>query len=92
MPPLKRTRHFDVDARIRHPEADHSDWVERVLRAPEETAPDPTSPRRTRHWGYIEEAAKYMRVVTEPGGAVLTAFFDRNYTRQRQREGRGEEA
>ncbi len=35
---------------------------------------------RIRHWGYIAEMEKYLRVVTEPDGeTVQNAFFDRRF-------------
>lgn len=54
-------------------------WCERVLALPsrKETQPD----GRIRHWGYVEELGKYLRVVTLPDGeTVLNAFPDRGFT------------
>jgi hypothetical protein len=35
---------------------------------------------RIRHWGYVPEMGRYLRVVTEPDGkTVHNAFFDRRF-------------
>lgn len=40
---------------------------------------------RIRRWGYIAEAEKYLRVITEADGeTVHNAFFDRGYRPQEQ--------
>ncbi len=39
--------------------------------------------KTTSYWAFIPEAAKYLRVVTEPDGeAVHKAFFDRGFRLQ----------
>ena len=50
---------------------------------PIETAKQPNG--RLRHWVYIEEFRKYLRVVTlEDGETVHNAFFDRGYKRKQK--------
>lgn len=35
---------------------------------------------RTRHWAFISEAGKYLRVVVEPDGVMVhNAFFDQGF-------------
>jgi hypothetical protein len=84
---MKTTRHFERYVRLAHEEANRTDWIEQVLAQPDEV--DIQSDGRIRHWGYIQEAGRYIRVVTlSDGETVQTAFFDRNYSLRRRREGR----
>jgi len=54
------------------------EWIERVLDNPIRT--EVQSNGRIRYWGFIAEANKYLRVVTEPDGeTVHNAFFDRRF-------------
>lgn len=59
------------------------EWCERVLSDPEFTETQKNG--RIRHWGYVEEIGKYLRVVTlEDGETVHNAMPDRNFTRRRR--------
>ena len=64
------------------------DWCDRVITNPVkiETQPD----GRIRHWGIIAEADnRVLRVVTlDDGETIHNAFFDRNFRKQLEREGR----
>jgi len=64
------------------------DWFDRVITNPikVETQPD----GRIRHWGIIAEADnRVLRVVTlDDGETIHNAFFDRNFRKQLEREGR----
>lgn len=61
-----------------------AEWIERVLSAP--VYQEIQDNGRIRCWGYVSEAGKYLRVVTEPDGeTVHNAFFDRGF---RHRENR----
>jgi hypothetical protein len=52
------------------------EWIDHVLPIRTEAQPN----GRIRHWGYIAEMEKYLRVVTEPDGeTVQNAFFDRRF-------------
>jgi hypothetical protein len=85
--PLPRSAHLRWKiANGEHAEAANDDWVRHVLQHPSTEEPDDVE-GRTRRWGYIRSARKYMRVVTEPDGEIVTAFFDRGYTRQRGKRG-----
>jgi hypothetical protein len=54
------------------------EWIDHVLNDPIRTEVQPNG--RIRHWGYIAEMEKYLRVVTEPDGeTVHNAFFDRRF-------------
>jgi hypothetical protein len=53
-------------------------WCERVLSEPLRTTAQDDG--RIRHWGYVGEAGKYLRVVTlDDGVTVHNAFFDRDF-------------
>ena len=54
------------------------EWIEKVYEFPEyqKTQTD----GRTRKWGYIKEADKYLRIVVlEDGKTIHNAFFDRDF-------------
>ena len=54
------------------------EWCEQAVQRPayKETQPD----GRIRHWIYVEELAKYLRVITLADGETLhNAFPDRNF-------------
>lgn len=54
-------------------------WCESVVRNPERV--EYQQDGRIRHWAYIEELGKYLRVVTfEDGETIHNAFPDRNFT------------
>jgi hypothetical protein len=56
------------------------EWLGRALTNPIETVKQPNG--RLRHWVFIEEYGKYLRVVTlEDGETIHNAFFDRGYER-----------
>ncbi len=55
------------------------EWCEKAIREPaqRETQLD----GRIRHWLYVEELGKYLRVITlEDGETLHNAFPDRNFT------------
>ncbi len=59
------------------------EWLDHVLNAPVEVQRQENG--FFRYWGYIEEAGRYLRVVTlEDGKTIETAHFDRNYTKRRR--------
>jgi hypothetical protein len=54
------------------------EWCEQAVRHPvaKETQPD----GRIRHWIFVNELGKYLRVITLPDGETLhNAFPDRDY-------------
>jgi hypothetical protein len=52
--------------------------IESVLRAPLRTEVQPNG--RIRHWAFVPELARYLRVVTEADGeTVHNAFLDRGF-------------
>lgn len=54
------------------------EWCERTVKNPERTEVQPDG--RIRHWRFIPEYGKYLRVVTLEDGATLhNAFPDRNF-------------
>jgi len=58
-------------------------WLEEAIAHPLEVVTQPNG--RLRHWTFIEEFQKYLRVITlEDGETVHNAFFDRGYKRRKQ--------
>ena len=54
------------------------EWIIEVLNNPIRIEIQPNG--RIRYWGYISEANKYLRVITEPDGETLhNVFFDRRF-------------
>jgi hypothetical protein len=54
------------------------EWIERVLRSP--VATEIQSDGRVRRWAWIEETAKFLRVITlADGETVHNAFFDKDF-------------
>lgn len=82
---MKTTRYFEEDILgEKRPDLER-EWCERVLRNPEHT--EVQSDCRIRHWAFIPELGRYLRVVTlEDGETVHNAMPDRNFTRKRRRE------
>lgn len=77
---MKVTDYFTNSVLPRRPYL-QQEWIEFVLSQPlrEEVQDN----GRIRRWGYIAEANKHLRVITEADGeTVHNAFFDRGYRRQ----------
>jgi hypothetical protein len=78
---MKWTRRFELKMLFR-PEVEW-EWCSRVINSPVEVIQQGDSTFRM--WGYIEEAGKYLRVITlEDRETVENAFLDRSYTRRRR--------
>jgi hypothetical protein len=78
---LKTTRDFEEQVLRKRPYIQR-EWCERALRQPlrRETQPD----GRVRHWIFVAEMGKHLRVVTlEDGETVHNAFPDRGFEEQR---------
>jgi hypothetical protein len=74
---MKTTTYFRSSVMARRPYR-RMEWIERVVTNPICTEVQPNG--RVRHWGYIAEMKKYLRVVVEPDGeTVHNAFFDRRF-------------
>jgi len=76
-PPLPQTRYFTEQVLRKRPYIRLA-WCERAVRDPvhKEAQPD----GRVRHWTFVPELGKYLRVVTlEDGRTLLNAFPDRNH-------------
>ena len=59
------------------------EWYESAVRSPDYKTIQPD--RRLRYYKYIEEAGKFIRVITlKDGTTIHNAFFDRNFNPQRQ--------
>ena len=82
---MRTTRYFDTSVMARRPHL-KTEWIERVLENPLRTQVQTNG--RVRRWGFIAEAGKYLRVVTEPDGeTVHNAFFDRRFRPYQEPEG-----
>ena len=74
---MRTTNYFITSVIIRRPYL-KKEWIEYVLNNPIRVEIQPNN--RIRHWAFISEAQKYLRVVTEPDGqTVHNAFFDRSF-------------
>jgi len=74
---MKTTKYFETSVMMRRPYL-RPEWIELVLSNPIQTQVQANG--RVRRWGFITEAGKYLRVVTEPDGeTVRNAFFDRRF-------------
>ena len=76
---VRTTEYFERKIRDR---GIQQSWCEQVVESPVATEVQPDG--RVRYWGYVEEAQHYIRVVTEPDGALLNSFFDRTFERRRK--------
>jgi hypothetical protein len=78
---MKWTRRGALEMLLR-PEVQR-EWCLRVLRSPVEVVEQGDGGFKM--WGYIEEAGKYLRVITlEDRETIVNAFLDRSYTRRRR--------
>ena len=74
---MKTTSYFVGSVMVRRPYLQAA-WIKFVLRHPIRTETQENG--RIRHWAYIPELGKYLRVVTEPDGeTVHNAFPDRGF-------------
>jgi hypothetical protein len=74
---VKTTEYFCASVLIRRPYL-QMQWIVQVLSDPLRVEVQDNG--RIRRWGFIPEAGKYLRVVTEPDGeTVHNAFFDRRF-------------
>ena len=74
---MKTTEYFNSSVLSRRPYL-KDEWIEFVLNNP--LRKEVQSNGRIRHWAFIEEISKYLRVVTESDGeTVHNAFPDRGF-------------
>jgi hypothetical protein len=74
---MKTTGYFQTSVLVRRPYLQMK-WIEQVLSDP--LGVEIQDNGRVRRWGFIPEAGKYLRVVTEADGeTVHNAFFDRRF-------------
>jgi hypothetical protein len=74
---MRTTDYFKTSVQARRPYL-KAEWIEFVLKNPVRIEAQPNG--RIRHWAFIAELGKYLRVVTEPDGeTVHNAFFDRRF-------------
>jgi hypothetical protein len=74
---MKTTGYFRDSVLIRRPYL-KTDWIQAVLDNPVRTEVQPNG--RIRHWAYVEDLGKYLRVVVETDGeTVHNAFADRGF-------------
>jgi hypothetical protein len=74
---MKTTNYFTVSVMARRPDL-KPEWIEFVLRNPILTELQANG--RIRHWAFVPELGRYLRVVTEPDGeTVHNAFPDRGF-------------
>ena len=74
---MKTTRYFEEQVLRKRPYLERH-WCEEALKSPlrREIQPD----ERIRHWIYVEQEGRYLRVITlADGETVHNAFFDRRF-------------
>jgi len=71
------TNYFKTNVMIRRPYL-KNEWIEYTVKNP--VSVEIQENGRIRHWAFITEANKHLRVVTESDGqTVHNAFFDRSF-------------
>jgi hypothetical protein len=78
---MKTTRYFERRVLVERPEI-KIEWCEKAVKEPEDTYIQEDG--RTRHWAFIQEIRKYIRVVTMPDGRLHNAFLDSDYTKRKR--------
>jgi len=74
---MELTRYFQEQVLLKRPYL-QIEWCLRVISSPDHV--EVQSDNRIRHWGWIEESGKFLRVVTlDDGVTIHNAFFDRNF-------------
>jgi hypothetical protein len=77
---MKTTEYFKSSVLSRRPYL-RNEWIEFVLK--NSIHKEVQENGRVRHWAFIDELGKYLRVVTEPDGeTVHNAFPDRGFKPQ----------
>ncbi|MEQ1706580.1 MAG: hypothetical protein ABL867_11515 [Rickettsiales bacterium] len=77
---MKTSKYYEFSVRYRRPEI-KDEWVEKAIANPEYIEVQENG--RIRHYIYIEECGKFLRVVID-NGEVLNAFLDRGFKPKRQ--------
>lgn len=74
---MKTTRYFEEQVLLKRPYIER-EWCQRAIQEP--VKKEIQTDGRIRHWIYIDELSKYLRVVTlEDGKTIHNAFPDRNF-------------
>jgi len=74
---MKTTRYFEEQVLRKRPYLKR-EWCELAIRNPVKRIVQPDG--RIRHWVFISDLNKYLRVVTlEDGETIMNAFPDRNF-------------
>ena len=74
---MKTTRYFEEQILVKRPYLKR-EWCQQALQNPVRREIEPNG--RIRHWIYITELGKYLRVVTlHDGETIHNAFPDRNF-------------
>ncbi len=74
---MKSTRYFREQVMIKRPYL-REEWITEVLREP--VSREVQEGGRIRHWGFVEELDRHLRVVTlSDGETVHNAFPERNF-------------
>jgi hypothetical protein len=74
---METTNYFNANVMVRRPYL-KIEWIEYVLSNPIRVEVQANG--RIRHWAFISEVNKYLRVITEPDGqTVHNAFLDRRF-------------
>ncbi len=77
---MKTTRYFEEQVLVKRPYIKR-EWCQRAIQEP--VKKEVQTDGRIRHWIYIAELSKYLRIVTlEDGETIHNAFPDRNFKKQ----------
>lgn len=77
---MKTTRYFEEQVLVKRPYIKR-EWCQTAIQEP--ARKEIQIDGRIRHWIYIAELSKYLRVVTlEDGETIHNAFLDRNFKQQ----------
>ena len=76
---MQTTDYFRNEVMVKRPYI-KTEWIELALASPVKKEVQ-TNDARIRHWVWIEELSRYLRVITlEDGTTVHNAFPDRRFT------------
>jgi hypothetical protein len=75
---MKTTKYFEYTRKRPDRSGIKDEWITKAIESPIESTKQ--SDGRLKKWSYIEEVARYLRVILlEDGETVHSAFFDRSF-------------
>lgn len=77
---MKKSRHLREKVQVERPYLTDA-IIGQVLANPVRT--EKQSNGRICYWAYIDSLGKYVRVVAEPDGEIVTGYIDRDFERRK---------